>query len=235
MAYTALQLITKAFWLSGVVARNLEVVTGDKASEGLALLNEVLALGAAETRLVPYFQTLDLILLAGQEEYILDDVIEVESLTFNIDNVRYPTTQMGRQKYFASGRVNNLQSLPISWHAERQLDGMKLYVYFLPNQTYTAQAVVKKGLTSVPSLQTDLSLVYDNFYLSYLRYALAEYMCEDYDIQFAPQKVKRLAALRDAMAWVSPPDLTMRKISLFNERGGTNWAFLNLSQGYLPL
>lgn len=233
MAYSALTLITRAWYLSGIVARNLETVSGDQTTDGLFLLNTLLDFKASDIRLIPYFTRYAGTFVVGQEAYDIPDLYAVETMTFNINQLRYPMTEMKRDVYFGSGRVDNINSLPFSYHVERIKGGSRIYVYFLPNQAYPFNLSGKFGLTDVTLMQ-DMSLVYDNFYLEYLRYSLAQFMCNEYNISFAPEKLQMLKAYEKKLTDVSPPDLSMQKINFMNNGTTLNWALVNVSGGYVP-
>ncbi len=66
-SYLASQLITRSWNLSGIVARELEVVSGQQASDGLYLLNEVLAEKSYDLKLIPYWGRIEFNLVQGQE------------------------------------------------------------------------------------------------------------------------------------------------------------------------
>lgn len=233
MAYSALTLITRAWYLSGIVARNLETVSGDQVTDGLFLLNTLLDFKATDIRLIPYFTRYQGTFVIGQEMYFIPNLYEIETMTFNIQQLRYPMTMMRRDVYFGAGRVDNINSLPFSYHLERTKGGSNLYVYFLPISTYPFNLIGKFALTDVTLMQ-DMSLVYDNFYLEYLRYALAQFMCNEYSIAFAPEKLQMLRVYEKKLMDVSPPDLSLRKVSFMNEGTTLNWAMVNVSGGYLP-
>ncbi len=233
MAYSALTLITRAWYLSGIVARNLETVTGDQVTDGLFLLNTLLDFKASDVRLIPYFTRYASTFVVGQEMYYIPNLYEIEAMTFNIGTVRYPMERLTRDIYFGTGRVDNIISLPFSYHLERTLGGSNVFVYFLPNQTYVFNLIGKFALTDV-TLNQDMSLVYDNFYIEYLRYALAQFMCNEYNISFAPEKLKMLQIYEKKLMDVSPPDLSIRKISFMGDKNVINWAMVNVSGGYLP-
>jgi hypothetical protein len=233
MAYSALTLITRAWYLSGIVARNLETVSGDQITDGLFLLNTLLDFKASDIRLIPYFTRYASTFVVGQEMYYIPNLYEIEAMTFNISTVRYPMQQVTRDIYFGTGRVDNIVSLPFSYHLERTLGGSNVYVYFLPNQTYVFNLIGKFALTDV-TLNQDMALVYDQFYIEYLRYALAQFMCHEYNIAFAPEKLKMLQTYEKKLLDVSPPDLTIRKISFMGDKNVINWAMVNVSGGYLP-
>src|ERR1700691_3293831 len=179
MAYTAAQLITNSWYLSGIISRDLQTVPGSYMSDGLSLLNAVLAIKTANTRLIPYYQFYDTTAVVGQEVYFIPNLLQAETLTFTLGVIRYQVVPKSRKIYFGSGRVNNIQSLMSMSRFERTLGGSNLYLYFLPNSPYPLQIFGKFGLTEITSLSTDLETVYDDYYIEYLRYALAEYMCSE--------------------------------------------------------
>ena len=132
MAYTAQTLITRSWYLSGIVARNLQVVTGDQITDGLMLLNALLDFKQIETDLIPYWTYIGMPLIGGQEYYYLPNVADIELGTFNIGPVRYPMQQRQRKAYFGSSRVDNIQTLPFDWNFNRGEGGGTLSFYFLP-------------------------------------------------------------------------------------------------------
>lgn len=229
--YPAAQLISRAWNLSGIVAREFEQTSGEEGSDGLFLLNELLEYKSVRTDLIPYWGRIEFNLVQGQERYYIPNLLAVETFTFNIGSVRFPTFSAGRRQYFGDGRVDNIQSLPFEWHVEREQGGMYFYVYYLPDTPYLAKITGKFGLTNV-ELQTNLSKIYDGFYISYLRYCLAEYMDLEYDITFPPDKAKMKEQMEHALRWVSPPDFHMKKISFMNTNAPFNWAHINISPSW---
>ena len=233
MIYPASLLISRSWNLSGIVARNLESVSGDQTTDGLFLLNELLDIKAAELNLIPYWQRQTLQLIQGQESYFIPNLYQVETFTFNIGTVRYPMNSLNRDQYFGSGRVDNITSIPFSWHLERGKGGSTIYVYYLPDQNYVANLSGKFALTDV-NLFTDLLTLYDGFYISYLRYALAQYMCNEYNIDFSVNNLSKLTQMEKKLSYISPPDLTQKKVNYISGRTTLNWAQVNIGKGYYP-
>ncbi len=248
MAYYAQELVTRAWYLSGIIARNLQQVTGDQLTDGLRLLNALLDFKQIETDLLPYWTYIQMPLVAGQEFYFLPNVADVELATFNIDTVRYPMNYTSRRAYFGSSRVDDISSLPFNWNFNRGEDGGTLAIYFMPEANYILKMSAKIFLNNV-SLGTDLTNIsttlpytfletsnsgYDTSYIEYLRYALAEYMCSEYGILFNPQSAAILRKYERKLMYMSPPDLTINKSSILTEGTLLNYGDVNQGRGWRP-
>jgi hypothetical protein len=234
MSFTARKLINKAYYLSGIVSRQLQTVSGRQTEEGLDLLNELIAVEGVTGSLISYFKEYSFNAVPGQELYFIPNLIQMETLTFNIDTVRYSMQPRGRVDYFGSGRADNIRSLPYDWRMERTKGGTNLYIYFLPETDYPMKIWGKFGLDEVTDLCDDLSLIYDKFYLVYFRYALARYICEDNDVIFQPQQAKKLAILEEKLTLPSPIDLSTRKRSMLQYDTGINYGDVNIGHGWRP-
>lgn len=233
MAYPASLLISRSWITSGIVARNLQGVQGFQSSDGLFLLNELLEIKSADIKLIPYFEHTDLQLVAGQQTYFVPNLVYLESMTFNIGSVRYAMQGVDRVEFFGESRALNIQSLPYQWYFERVDGGSNVSVYFTPDQNYLANLNAKYALTNV-TLNTDMSLTYDGFYLTYLRYALAEYMCNYFGVSFSADNQKMLLTMMTKLQNVSPPDLSLRKTSTLSKTNSLNYGDVNIGHGYRP-
>lgn len=233
MAYTARQLITRAFYLSQIIARDLQTPTGDQISDGLYLFNALLDYKSTDIRLIPYFTEYFFNTVQGQEMYFIPNLLYTDSLTFNIGTVRYSLNEMTRKEYFAGPRVDNIQSLPYGYRLERVYQGTNLYLYFEPADVYQMRLWGKFGLTDV-TLDTDLSLIYDTYYIEYYRYALASEICEEWGATFPDQSKAKLMAMEKKLMEVSPPDLSIIKREFFGGQPAFDWQMVNLYKGWLP-
>jgi hypothetical protein len=233
MSYTGRQLITRSWYLSGIVARRLQGVTGDQATDGLFLLNALLDWKSIQIDLIPYWTYYEFPAVIGQETYFIPNLFAIETLTFKISTVRYPTEWSSRSAYFGTGRVDGINSLPSNWYFNRSLGGGTIYLYFNPAGNYPIKIMGKFGLQDV-TLDTDLLTVYDPSYLEYLRYALAQYMCSEYGIMFNPESKAILMSLSRTLMDVSPPDLHIHKSSILTEISGINFGDVNLGMGWRP-
>jgi hypothetical protein len=250
MGMTAQQLIEKAYFLSGIISRNLQVPTGDQIEQGLYILNALLDFKQIETDLIPYWQYIELPCTPNQADYFLPYVAAVESATFNLSVVRYPMKSNSRTSFYGSARVDNVSALPFSYNFNRGVGGGTLSIYFLPLSDYPLKMMVKLFLVNV-TLDTDLTDIsrlvpyrfldnsnqgFDTSYVEYLRYALADKLCEEYGVQLNPQAAQTLLSYERKLMYQSPPDLTMQKSCALNASGTPtlNWAFVNLANGWVP-
>jgi len=175
-------------------------------------------------------------------------VAAIESVTFNIDVVRYPMDSTTRRTYYGSGRIDNLQTLPFNWNYNRALGGGNLALYFLPEADFPLKMMAKIFLVDV-SLNTDLTNIteivpytfinsnnqgFDTSYIEYLRYELANYMCNEYGITFNPAAMQLLKAYRRQLMYMSPPDLSMIKTSVLTSGSGINFGDVNIGKGWRP-
>jgi len=76
---------------------------------------------------------------------------------------------------------------------------------------------------------------FDQFYLTYLRYALADRICAEYNYDTPANVMRQLSKYE---AWINKKskliDLTMQKNSTLHKRSTFNWAFINLGKGWRP-
>lgn len=157
MAYPVTQLISEAFYTSGIVSRQFQTVAGDQEQTAFLKINEILTDTAIETDMIPYFNTAyNFNAVVGQEKYFIPNLDESETLTFFINTIRYQMRKNPRDQYFGQGRAQNVESLPFNWHSERTIGGSNVFIYFFPDTQYPMQLTGLFRLQSV-SLFQDLN------------------------------------------------------------------------------
>ncbi len=231
MAYTVTKLITESYYLSGRLSRDLQTITGQQLNLGLQLLNNVLAVKTVNSRLIPYFTKYQFNAVVDQEEYFIPNLIYIETLTFDYSTVRWSMEQLSRKVYQGSARANNIDSLMFNYYVERCLGGANLFMYFLPDMTYPMTLWGKFSLASVV-LGQDLAATLDEFYIEFLRYQLAQYICNDSNITFQPQNQKKLDEYLEQFLDTSAPDLRVTKFSGLVSKGQSPWGVANLGRGW---
>lgn len=232
--YPALELITHAYYTSGIVSRANQVVQGYQINDGLWLLNELLDFQQVKTDLIPYWQyNQDLILVPNQETYFIPNCVAIESLTFNYADVRYPSSGLSRRVYFGSARAENVITLPFTYNANREKGGMQLNFYPLPASNYPVKFTGKFALTDV-SLTTDMLSVYDSSYIAYLRYGLTQKICEYFGVPMPIRAQMTLDEMRRNLMYVSPPDLINISNSIMQGNRGNviNWGQVQIGNGF---
>jgi hypothetical protein len=234
MPYTTLQLITRAYYLSQVVSRELQTVTGDQITDGQYLLNAILDSKGSDLREIPYYQEYRFLTVQGQEMYYIPGLLSVDSMTFNIGPVRYAMNEETRVGYFGQYRIDDVQSLPFQYRMERVLDGMNVFMYFKPSQVFLMKIWGKFALTEV-TLNTDLSQFFDLYYIEFLRHELCYYICNEYGATMPDGAMQQYKILEKKVMDVSPPDMSIRGLNYFGNTGlGLDWQVINLSGGWLP-
>lgn len=233
MTYSASLVITEAYYLSGIVARDLETPSGSQFPDGLRLLNSLLSLKSITGRFIPYYQTYTFNSVVGQEIYFIPNLIEADAITFNMSEVRFPTTNVRRKRYFGSGRANNVQSLPVTNHLNRTKGGTNIYLWFKPDQVYVMNLIGKFGLTPV-TYDDDLSLVYDQFYIDYLQYQLAKRICAFNTISFPEGANQILREYTQELRDLMPLDLSMQKVSTLQRSVSFSYAQANIGKAWVP-
>ena len=254
MAYFTNKLIADAYFISGILARELETLSGQQSSDGLQMLNEVIALNKINQRLIPYDSTITFTSVIGQETYNFPNLLEINTLTFVKDSVRFQMSRMSQRDYLATSRANNIQSLPSTFYFENEFvtdgsestssiptpsplntTGGKLSMYFTPDQAYVFTINGILALNAV-TLGVDLSLTLDTFVLTYLKLALAERLCTEYAVDMPHKAEKLLAKYENLISTnMNRIDLSMQKESWVSSEpavGYYGWA--NLGKGWTP-
>lgn len=234
MAYPVSKLVTNAYHMAGLVAREFEQVSGQQSEVGFDTLNDLLADKTLDKGVIPYFTSDAFTAVAGQSEYDIDDLIEVSTLTFTKDTVRYPVQNLSRDRFQGSARANDISSLPLSFHMERQLNGAKIFLYFVPDQAYDFTIWGKFRLSEVTSLNQDLEQSLDRFYINFLKAELAERLCIESDFEVPQGVQKLLARYQTRMKNISAKlDLKQRKLSTLDDMPSTiNYGQANLGNGW---
>jgi hypothetical protein len=226
------QLISNAWYLSGIVPRALEGVSGEQGTDGLMLLNFLLSRQSMTGRYIPYFTYYMFDAVVAQEEYFIPGAVTLETCTFNIGVVRYQMNLENRSYYRGAPRVDNIQALPFDWYWETVVGGVNLYMYFLPQDVYQMKLSGKFALTQITDPSFVLDTVLDLFYQEYLMFLLAEYMCTWYKLTPSQDVLMKIKEFKDTLADRNYTDLTIAKATIYGSRGAVTYAQANLGKGW---
>jgi hypothetical protein len=136
MSYTTTKLITNAYYIAGIVSRDFETVSGQQVSDGLELLNDIIQDKDVQQSMLPYEGFYSFNAIPNQEKYFIPNLIQIDTIVFFKDSVRYSMLASHRDNYFGSPRIESVQTLPFTWYFERSFGGGFLYLYFKPDQSY---------------------------------------------------------------------------------------------------
>lgn len=225
-------LITQSWYLSGLVGRQFETVDGSEITDGLEILNQFLDEQSATGKSIPYYTRLSVPPVVGQEAYIVPNCILVDSITYTIDTVRYRMQRKSRFEFFGIGRVNNINSLPVSYYVERTLGGSTFYVYFTPTSDIDAFEVDGRFSLGNVTLDLELNTRIDSFYVQYLKYSLARRLCDWFNVGFADQKDATRKRLEQAIEDVNYQDFTRTNINPLSRQVYFSYVQANLGKGW---
>lgn len=234
MAYLTSNLITDSYYLSSIVSRDFEEPTGGQVTDGLRLLNDVIADRTIDHGTIPYTDKYTLTAVPGQSVYFIPSLFDLDIFVFYINTLRFETRNQQRNQFFGSFRATDINSLPFTWHFERKLGGGNLHLYFVPNTNYPLEIWGQFELSSVTLFQ-DLSLTLDQFYTNFLKYLLADRLCQFNSFK-VPTNVQD--QLSKYFEWITNNsnvlDLRTEKYSSLSAGGAINYAVVNLSGGWMP-
>jgi len=224
-------LITKAYYLSGIVPRNFETVSKDELADGVNLLNDVLSEINTTGSYIPYFSYPQISCVVGQEEYFIENAVDIFTATFNIGPVRYEMYQDTLRHYYGSPRVDNVNALPFNWFWERVNGGIKVSVYFKPQDTYVMKFKCKVGLSNVTS-NTELSDTFDDYYQLFLKYKLVDYICDFYNVSNPPKIEVKLKKFENIFTDLNAYDFSIKKVVTSSQTSSLTYAQVNLGKGW---
>jgi hypothetical protein len=172
--------------------------------------------------------------IPGQAEYFIQDLMDLDIFVFYVQSIRYQTSNQQREQFRGSMRATGIQNLPWSWNFERELNGGRLSLYFIPDQAYPLEIWGEFRLTSVTMFQ-DLSLTLDRFYTNFLKFLLVERLCQFNSFKVPPDIS---AQVKKYYQWIDNKlnviDLRQKKYSSLNGGGSINYGLVNLSNGWVP-
>lgn len=229
----AVELINRAYNLSGIVSRGLSQVEGSEGKDGLFWLNQILAEKSGTGDYLPYYSRFNFFAQVGNPEYLIEGMATLDTLAFFIGATRYSLRGEHRRNFFGSARQENIDSLPFQYYYEKANGGIKVFLYFHPNSEYRFEAV---GLASLPEVTNDTELddSLDKFYQLFLMYELAEYLCIFNQITLPPQAQIKLNQMRRDMYNLNPKDVTINKQSLLASGPIMTYAQINIGKGWVP-
>jgi hypothetical protein len=235
MAYPSLTLITDAYYISGLVSEEFETATGAQITRGLKLLNEALARKRIDDATLPYYTEHDFVLEANTETTFIENLTYCELLTFEKNDFRYAMYNQTRRPYWGSPKPLNIETLPSFFTSDRTLNGMNISVTFLPDQDYPAKLWGLFALNKV-TLHQDLSLVFDDYYLAYLKYDLARLICIQNSRQIPLDVLSEFRYYDKLIRNRSPNiDLKNTSISTLGPKMTIGWGQINIGQGNVPV
>jgi hypothetical protein len=238
MPYTVVQLITEAFYLSGVRAKDFMSVGGDDITAGYDLLKKIMSGLAINSRVIPYYTESEFPAVIGQEKYFVPNLVDPSTITFNDGEIRYTSVILNRDMYHGANRVDNVESLPFSCEFEKTISGCNLFVYPLPCKEYLFKVWGKYTFINFSGLTQDISTIFDEYFIDYLEFYLAKRICLLYGQVFTPYCESELQRLSNSLNDMNVIDLTPEKYNAFSGYMSGNIVTMapqwNIGKGFCP-
>jgi hypothetical protein len=151
-------------------------------STGLELINEILDKFSADSIYIPYETTIDFVMVPGQAEYTISDMVpanitadRIVDLTFANytveEQVTYPLRIINKATYYDIVRLNTLQTRPGFVFLNKQPTESIITFYPVPDRPYPCSIKAKVMINKLEA-QDSLNEV-PPFYYGFLKYALA--------------------------------------------------------------
>jgi hypothetical protein len=234
MAYLASELLVKALRTSGLVSADIgNQPTSRQMVDALDLLNEILSQINSDGALLPYTSTISVDMVAGQETYEIDNLIQWQAIAYYLDDIRYTLYYSGRTDYYSSNRADNILSMPYQFHVERTIGGSKIQLYFFPQQDYPLEITGLFGFSPV-GISDDISTLFDTYYLKYLRLKLANAICSYNELTLSNGSAIELAKIEKQMKRLNNPDLSSSVVNLMTGANFPSYAQANFRNGFQP-
>jgi hypothetical protein len=235
MSYPSLELITESYYVSGIVSEEFETPTGSQISRGLKLLNESLERKRIDDATLPYYTQHDFVLDAGVETTFIENLTECELITYEMNEFRYAMYNQSRRPYWGSPKPLNVETLPSFFTTDRVKGGMNISVTFSPQQDYPASLWGLFALNQV-TLHQDLSVIFDGYYISYLKYDLARLICIQ-NSKPIPVEVLTEYAYYDKLIRNRSPNLDLKNISIstIGAKMTIGWGQINICPATVPV
>lgn len=233
MAVTALALINEALRTSTLVGRSFNTAPPEYTSVGLKVLKQLITETSANNKMNPFYTPLEFTCDVGEPAYEIEGLIDIATLTFEWQQVRYPSEYKTRSQFDGGFRANNVLTLPLTYTFEREKDGSTIYLYPFPDQEYVFTIWGQFEMDSDFVFTTDLLATLPKYYIDFLEYAMAGRLCVKFGRPIPPDVARLEKYYRNLIAMqVSPPDFSMQKTSTLNGIPGINWWQVNIGRGY---
>lgn len=226
------ELITRAYIEANVISAEFETASEQQTSNALYLLNVCLSESQINGNFIPFETHTTITCVPGQQEYSLTDVVEVRQITFLDGDVRFNMICDSQYRFFGSMRVDEIRSLPFHYYVERCVGGSNLYLYFLPDQAYTLQLLVKKSITQL-TIADNLDQ-FDLFFIDYLTHLLAQRLCIEAGQVFRSDLKDLMNKYETKMKQLTPLRLEGVPSCMFQGDSASDPYFYTYFRGWMP-
>lgn len=248
MAYPIRQLIIEAYYLSGLVSRETETVSGEELEEGRHYLNIILSNNTINGERIIYSQSTKGTLNISSNTIYVPKLFCVQTITLYNGNIRYPLTRLDRDQFYGTSSIHALESIPVYYHEELSIlpldltenqptEGMRINVYPCANTNYEYVIHGKFGFDEIKpeNLSDDALKLWAYYYINYLTLSLAKRLNATTDIAFPVATQELLKSVEQELCSKNTKDYSMKIMNPFGfNESSSCFPLVNLGTGYIP-
>lgn len=225
------EIVNKAIYLSGLSSRVLDEPQPEYSADGLRWLNGFLAELGMTGREIPFITTYVFNAVVGQQTYFVPGLIDTDSVTFELGKVRYSMERVFNNNFYATARVNSVNSLMYKYYVQRLPNGSNIDFYFFPSQNFPIHV---RGRFSYPPLtyDTQMDTIVDGGTQDFFIYKIAQRLCGYYGQMFSDANNAELARLEDYVRNMNAPDTTFQARMILCRNDLLNWGQINFGRGW---
>jgi hypothetical protein len=227
---TANDIIKQAYNKIGIGAsdRNL---AGDKAQQGLDLLNAQLDNYASQSSFIAYDDTLSFPLVINQQNYTISKdtslspdvdgykIVQLKFVTITFDNIQYPVDIVEDHVWFRIRRTLNLVGRPRDVYLQNEPFLTNLFFLIKPDKAYQCEIKAKFIVPNLTFTQ-DISTL-PTYYKLFLIYELASLLVDfEPGTNWTAKSEQIHQRLKENLRSTNDIDLTSVTSSALNKRDG---------------
>ncbi len=203
MTFSASKVVSDAWYKSGFVPSDASV-DGSSMALGLDELKLLISGIDLDGGAQPFTVNTTVNLVGGQEDYDIEGLVEIISLSYTDGNIRYRLKPTSADAYESNPRIEDLSTFPDRYYARRippqtvngvlQSNGMRISFYPVPNKSYVLNITGKFAQPEI-TMTTDLSALFPPWMIDYFILGTAMRICEYYDMDCPQRIVNRFNSL----------------------------------------
>lgn len=206
--YTVRQLVSESYYLTNIVARDNEVVSGTQSALGLLLLNTIIDFSRTDKQIIPFWENKSYSTATGVSKYYIKNLSSIENITYLNGSEIIPLRMLNSSEYYDSTLSTNNTGDTGAYYAERLSGGTNIILVNTPASDSTMYIHGKFACIEL-EFTSNLLDYFELGYIEYLTYKLADSICIRNNIETPVNILKSISDYRAIISSSSVANLTM--------------------------